>query len=889
MKTLRTAFARVSGLFNRDRRDSELQAELESHLQMHIDDYVRSGLSSEEARRQALLKLGGVEKVTEAYREQRGLPFLETLLQDLRFAFRGMRKNLGFTCVAVMTVALGIGANTALFSVVNGVLLNPLPYPDSERLLMIYSSSKTFEHSSVSYPNFLDWEKQNRSFSSMAAFRNDDWNLTGQSEAERLHGYMISSAFFPTLGVTPVIGRNISIDEDRVGGAPVVMIGQGLWQRKFGGAHDVLGKRMILNGEAYTVVGVIAASFRLYSGSNIEIYLPIGQWNDETFRNRRVGMGMNVLARLKSGVTVEQARADMQSVARSLAAAYPESNAGSSVSISRLKDDIVEGIGPTLLVLLAAVGFVLLIACTNVANLLLARSTGRSREFAVRSAMGASQSRLVRQLLTESTLLGLIGGGLGLFLAAQGTKPLLAAVPHAVPRSREIGVDARVLLFTLGISIAAGILFGLVPAWRVWRTNLQETLKEGGRGSSSMRHRAQNVFVVIEMAVALVLLVGSGLMIRSLIVLLGVNPGFDPHNVLAFNVTMPPDLMSDAPHIRAALRQLHDAVRNTLGIRAASLEGDTLPMDGDSELPFWLEGQPKPATDSEMNWALFYLSEPDYRQAMGIPLLRGRFLTAADTERSTPVAVVDEFLAKKFFPNGDAIGKRLNLGIFETQPEIVGIVAHVKHWGLDADSKSKVQAQIYVPLTQVPDRFMPLVKRGIGVVVRSEAEPLSLLPSIRHSISQINNEHVIYASRTLDQIVSDSLADRRFAMLLLGAFAGLALLLSSIGIFGVISYLVGQRIQEIGTRMALGAQRKDVLQLVLGRGVVLAAIGVAAGAILAFGLTRQMRSMIYGVSAADPVTFVAVSILLMLVAIAACYVPARRAMRVDPMMALRYE
>jgi len=888
MKALRAMLARFAGLFDRDGRDSEWQAELESHLQMHVEDNLRSGMTHEEARRQALLKLGGIEKVTEAYRAQRGLPFLETSAQDVRFAFRGMRKNIGFTCVALLTLALGIGANSALFSVVNGVLLNPLPYPDSEQLTILYSSSKNFQHGSVSYPNFVDWEAQTKSFSSMTAFRDDDWNLTGQSEAERLHGYMVSSSFFPVLSVAPVVGRTISADEDRIGGAPVVMIGHALWQRKFGGSPDVLGKTMILNGVGYAIVGVVPASFRLYS-ENVEVYVPIGQWADSTFRNRRVGMGMRVLGRLKAGVTIEQARADMENIARSLASAYPESNAGSSVNLARLKDDMVEGTGPMLLVLFAAVGFVLLIACTNVANLLLARSTGRSREFAVRSAMGATRSRLVRQLLTESALLGLMGGALGLLLAAEGVRPLLAAVPHALPRAREIAVNGRVLLFSLGMSIAAGILFGLAPALRIWRTDLQETLKEGGRGSSGRRQRAQNVFVVLEMAVALVLLVGSGLMIRSLVVLLGVNPGFDPHHVLKFNVTMPPDLMSDAPHIRAALRQLHDAVTSTPGVQAASLEGDTLPMDGDSELPFWLVGQPKPATDSEMNWGLLYLSEPDYRQAMGIPLLRGRFLTDTDNEQTTPVVVVDEFLANKFFPTGDAIGKRLNLGIFETQPEIVGIVRHVKHWGLDTDSQSKIQSQIYLPVAQVPDRFMPLVKRGIGVVLRSETEPWSLLPAIRHSISRVNNEHVIYGAATLEEIVSDSLADRRFAMLLLGIFAGLALLLSSIGIYGVISYLVGQRVQEIGTRMALGAQRRDVLQLILGRGIMLAAIGVGVGAVLAFGLTREMRSMIYGVSAADPVTFLGVSLLLIVVAVVACYVPARRAMRVDPMMALRYE
>jgi len=890
MKTVRAAVSRISGMFARDRRDSELQAELESHLQMHIDDYVRSGLSPEEARRRALLKLGGVEKVTEAYREQRGLPFLETLAQDLRFAFRSMRKNAGFTCIALLTLALGIGANTALFSVVNGVLLNPLPYPDSEHLAILFSQSKNFEQGqSVSYPNYLDWERQNKSFTWMAAFRDDDWNQTGQSEAERLHGYMVSSGFFSTLGVVPVIGRTILPDEDRIGGAPVVMIGQGLWQRKFGSSPDILRKTMILNGVGYTIVGVVPASFHLYSGDNTEIYVPIGQWNDPTFLNRRVGMGMRVLTRLKPGVGLEQARSDMDGIARNLAAAYPESNSGSGVSVTRLKDDMVRGIGSTLFVLLGAVGFVLLIACTNVANLLLARSTGRTREFAVRSALGASQSRLVRQLLTESALLGLIGGGIGLIIAAEGTKPLIAALPHALPRSREIGVDSRVLLFTFSVSIAAGILFGLVPAFKAWRTNLQESLKEGGRGSSGTRHRAQNAFVILEMAVALVLLVGSGLMIRSLVRLLGVNPGFDAHNVLTFNVTMPPAFMSDAQHIRTALRQVRDAVRNTAGVQAASLIAGSLPMNGDSELPFWLQGQPKPANDSEMNWALFYLAEPGYRQAMGTPLLRGRFITDADTEKSTPVVVIDEFLANKFFPNGDAIGKRLNLGILELQPEIVGIVGHVKHWGLDTDSQNKIQAQVYFPLVQVPDKFLPLLTSGVGVVLRSRNEPMSLLPSIRHSISQINSEHVIYGSQTLEEIVSDSLADRRFAMVLLGVFAGLALLLSSIGIYGVISYLVGQRIQEIGTRMALGAQRRDVMQLILGRGVLLAAIGVGVGALLAVALTRQMRSMIYGVSAADPVTFLGVSLLLMLVAVAACYVPARRAMRVDPMMALRYE
>ena len=889
MKTLRAIFSRILGLFDRDRRDGELQDELQSIVQMHIDENLRSGLSSAEARRQALIKLGGMDQVSEAYREQRGIPIVESLAQDVRFAVRGMRKNPGFTAIALLTLALGIGANTALFSVVNGVLLNPLPYPHPEQLVIVFGKTKQFEHASVSYLNYLDWEKQSHSFSSMAAFREENFNLTGQDEPERLHGFMVSATFFSTLGVSPILGRTMSQQEDVPGGAPVALIGEGLWKRKFGASPSVLGRTMVLNGTGYAIIGVVPASFHLYGGDNTEVYVPIGEWTDPTFRDRTIGMGMGVVARLKPNVTVAQARADMENVARNLAVAYPQADTGLTVGVLRLKDEMVGDIEGTLLILLAAVGFVLLIACTNVANLLLARSTGRSREFAVRSALGASQSRLIRQLLTESTLLGVIGGLLGLLIAANGTKLVLAAVPHAVPRAHEIKIDAHVLVFTLVASVVAGILFGLVPALKLWHTNLQQTLREGGRGTSGTRQRAQNAFVVVEMAVALVLLVGAGLMIRSLVVLWGVNPGFDPHNVLTFSVTMPPSVTTNPAQTRAAIRQLHDAVRNTPGVQAASLTGGALPMNGDSEVPFWLEGQPKPANTSDMNWALFYIAEPDYEKAMGFPLLRGRFISENDTKTSVPVVIIDEYLAHKYFPNENPIGKRLNIGILELQAEIVGVVGHVKHWGLDRDSQQKLQAQVYVPITQIPDRFWPLLNRGAYLMLRSNANPLSLLPALRASVSKVNHEHVIYNVQTFDQIISDSLAERRFAMVLLGLFAGLALLLSTIGIYGVISYLVGQRVPEIGTRMALGAQRKDVLQLILGRGIALAAGGVILGSLLALILTRQMRSMIYGVSAADPFTFAGVALLLMLVATAACYIPARRATQVDPMAALRHE
>ena len=889
MKALRAMYLRIVGLFGRSSRDAELDAELESHLQMHVEDYLRSGMSADEARRRALIQLGGLEQVKEAYRSQRGVPFLETLGQDLRFALRTMRNNPGFTLVSLITLALGIGANTALFSVVNGVLLNPLPYPDSDRLVLVFGKTAQFEQASVSYLNFLDWEKQSNSFSLMGIFRDDDFNLTGEGQAERLHGYMVSADFFPTLGINPIVGSLFSREDDRVGGTPLVLIGEGLWKSKFGGSPSAIGRAMTLNGIGYTIAGVIPAKFGLYSSDKTQVYVPIGQWNNSTFRNRRVGMGTSVIARLKPSVSFAAARADMDAVARNLAKAYPEANSGVGAAVRSLKEDMVGEVAPVLLVLLGAVSFVLLIACANVASLLLARSTARVREFAVRSALGASRGRLIRQLLTESALLGVIGGVLGLLVAAQGTKAILAALPSALPRVDEVHIDARVLLFTLTVSAVAGILFGVAPAFRIWHANMQESLKEGGRGTTAARNRTQNTFVILEMATALVLLVGAGLMIRSLAALWEVNPGFEPHGVLTFSVAIPPQMDPNPASIRATFRQFHSQIRNLPGVEAVSLSAGSVPMNGDSEIPFWLEGQPKPSSDTQSNWALFYIVEPDYLKAMRIPLRSGRFLTDADNEHSLPVVVIDENLASKYFPNENPIGKRLNFALLDVQAEVVGVVAHVKHWGLDADAQAKVRCQIYFSFFQVPDQFLPLLTHGVGVLLRTQNDPTSLQPAIRSAVAQLNSEEVVYGVEPMEQIVADSLAARRFSMILLGVFASLGLVLATIGIYGVISYLVGQRMQEIGTRIALGAQRHDVLRLILGRGALLSVIGVAAGSAVALALTREMRKMIYGVSASDPVTFLAVALLLVLVALAACYVPARRAMRVDPTVALRYE
>jgi predicted permease len=816
---------------------------------------------------------------------------MEALLQDIRYGARMLAKSPGFTVIALLTLALGIGANTAIFSVVNAVLLNPLPYSQPDHLVAMYQRTPDFPQSSISYPNFLDWRRQNHSFAEIAAFRQDDFNLTGMGEPERLKAEMVSADFFSLLGVQPVIGRNFREEEDEVGAAPVAVISGGFWKRKFGSKADAVGRSLTLNGTAYTIVGVIPASFSYHSGNfhTSDVYIPIGQWNDFTFRDRRVGMGMDAVGRLKPGVTLQQAKADMDLVAQNLAQAYPDVDKGIGVSLTPLKEDVVGEIRPYLLVLIAAVGFVLLIACVNVANLMLVRATSRSRELAIRTALGASRGRVLRQLLTESVLLALGGGLLGVVIAAAGTQAALKVLPEALPRAEEIGLDVHVLLFTLGISILTGILFGLAPAVKAVRTDLQETLKEGGRGASGARHRAQSVFVVVEMGLALVLLIGAGLLIRSLAVLWGVNPGFDPQNVLTFAVSYPTNMGSTPDSVRASLRQLHDTVASVPGVEGASVIGGAVPMAGDSDLGFWLEGQPKPQSAADMKTSLFYLVQPDYLRIMKIPLKRGRFLNWDDYEHSPPVIVIDEQFAKLYFGGQDPIGKRVNFEILGITAEVVGIVGHVKQWGLDRDSTNSIQAQFYFPISQVPDQFMPLIARGAGFTVRTQASPLAQVGAIRGALEKINSQIVMYETETMQKIIDDSLASRRFSMILLGVFAGLALILSAVGIYGVISYVVGQRGHEIGIRMALGAQSRDVMRMVLGEGARMAAVGICIGLVASLALTRLMTNVIFGVSAHDPVTYLGVALVLLLVAFAACYIPARRATRVDPMVALRYE
>jgi predicted permease len=818
---------------------------------------------------------------------------METLFQDLRYGFRMLVKSPGFTAVAVVTLALGIGANTALFSVINGVLLSPLPFPESDRLVTLHENKPNFEGGSVSYPNFRDWQKDNHTFSAVAVGRTYAFSLTGIGEAEQVGGEFISSDFFPVLGVKPVIGRTFTQDEEQIGAGPVALISEGLWRRKFSSAPDILGKNITLDARDYTIVGVIPANFHLLIPGfrDADVYAPVGQWSNPLLLKRGAGLGFHGIGRLKPGVTIEQARADMDGITRILADEFPDSDKGITAKIVPLKAQMVGDVRPLLLILLASVGFVLLIACVNVANLLLARATSRTREFAVRAAMGASQGRVVRQLLTESVLLALAGGGLGLLLAAWGTRAALGVLPAALPRAEQVGLDSHVLIFTIVVSFFVGILFGLTPALKTSQPDLHETLKQGGRGASGTRHRAQDVFVVAETALALVLLVGAGLTIRSLIKLWNVDPGFNPHHVLTFGLSLPPakTIGTTPVAIRAAFREFDEKMAAIPGVQAVSQTWGAIPLSGDDEQLFWLEGQPKPQNDNDMNWAIDYIVEPDYLRALEIPLLRGRFFTSQDKAGSPPVVLVDDVFAQKYFPNQNPVGKRIHLQQSNRLAEIVGVVGHVNQWGLAADSQHSLRSGLYIPCLQMPDDFVVMAPSGSAVILRAVDDSSGLVDSIRRVSAQMSNQQVIFGAQTMDSLISDSLALQRFSMTLLAAFAVLAVVLAGVGIYGVISYVVGQRAHEIGIRMALGAQRQDILRLILGRGGKLAGLGVALGLVAALGLTRFLASLLYGIGATDPLTFAGVSLLLTVVALAACYVPARRAAKVDPMVALRYE
>jgi predicted permease len=816
---------------------------------------------------------------------------MEGLLQDLGYGFRVLRRSPVFALVAVLTLALGIGANTAIFSIFNAVLLSPLPYPHPEQLVALGASKPNFQNGSISYPNFRDWQKDNRTFQSMAVFRANTYSLTGMGDAEEISAQLISSDLFPMLGVRPPLGRLFASGEDEVGASPVVMISAGLWMRKFGSSPGVVGKSVTLDGRDYNIVGVLPETFtgRAPNLQAADIYVPIGQWSNNLLMDRGAGLGIRGIGRLKSDVTIEQARADMARVTQNLAAAYPQKDHGIGAHIVPLKDSVVGHVRSLLMVLLAAVGVVLLIACGNVANLMLARASTRTHEFAIRVALGAGRGRLLRQLLTESTLLALLGGALGVAVAYWGTQGALRVLPDTLPRTESIGLDGRVLLFTLCISLLAGIVFGLVPALKASRPNVNSTLADRSRGTGMARSKAQRVFVVLEIAMALVLMISAGLMVRSLAALWNVDPGFQPNNLLTFGLTLPPSMMKASPDsIRASFRTLDQELNAIPGIEASAVSWASLPMLGDDEVVFWIAGQPKPASQNQMNWTLNYVVGPEFLRAMGTALVRGRFLTAQDNEHAPHVGVVDEAFARKFFPHEDPVGKRLNLATpDEESVEIVGVVRHALEWGLDADSNAPLQAELYRPFMQLSDAAISQTPSGVNYAVRLNPTAGTDFSAIRRHLQQGNAERAVYGAQTMNQLIAITLAERRLSMILLTTFAVLALSLASIGIYGVISYVVAQRTQEIGIRMALGARRFDVLRMVAGQGLKLIVLGLLCGTAGAMAATRALGTLLFGVKPFDLPTFFATGLLLLCVGMLAIYVPAARAAKVDPMVALR--
>jgi predicted permease len=811
---------------------------------------------------------------------------MNSLIKDIRFAIRSLLRRPGFTAIALITLALGIGINAALFSVVNGVLLNPLPFPDPDQLVVLNQSKPNFETGAIPYPNFLDLRKENQTFSAMTIYRGTAFSLIGTGEPERITGRFVSSDFCAVFGLEPVVGRAFLPHEDEPGVTPTVLISHDLWQRKFEGSRDVISRTITLDDKSYYVIGVLPANFRLFQ--TVDVFVPIGQWDAPALKRRGAGLGLNGIGRLKPGVTVEQGRADLNRIYQNLAVAYPATNKGNSGYVARLKQRIVGEIGPILWMLLGAVGFVLLIACVNVGNLMLARASGRSREFAIRAALGAGWWRLVRQSLTESLVLSFAGGALGLLVANWATHAALGLLPATLPRAQEVRIDYRVLLFALGISLLSGILAGVAPALRSSNSRFSGALKESGRGYIGGRSRAQAALVAVEVALAVVLLIGGGLMVRSIRALWNIDPGFRSDDLMTFELSMTPSARNDKPEaIRANLRQLSDRLNSMPGVQAASFQSGAFPLLDENDSLFWIDGEPKPATGSDMHATLISAVEPAYLTAMAIPLKQGRFFDNHDDERAQQVVVVDEVFANKFFPDGSAIGKRIHQGDDEPQT-IIGVVGHVKQWGLDSDDTQSLRAQMYEPLRQFPDQAMPRFATDVRVVLRTTGS-LQPLDSIRSVVKSLNSQNVIHNEQTMNEAIADSLSRRRFAMVLLDAFAILALLMASLGLYGVISYLVERRTRELGIRIALGAQRRNVLGLVLKDGIKMATAGVALGVLAALGFTRLLTGMIYGVSPADPMTFTVIATLLILVALLACYLPARRATKVDPLVALRSE
>jgi predicted permease len=886
---------RLLSLLRRRRYEREMEEEMRFHLEMQVEQNQAAGMKAEEARYAARRQFGNQTWLKEVSREMWSLNSIETLIQDLRYGARMLMKSPGFTFVAVLTLALGIGANTAIFSVVNGVLLRQLPYEEPERLALIWEkfSSWGLGQAPISASEFTDYRNQTHSFSSLAAFDTADFNLTGGDLPERVSGAQVSAGLFPLLGVKPQLGRAFSAEENEPGRDNVVLLSHGLWRRRFGADPGIIGRTLSLSDRSYTVIGVMPPSFQfpmsLFVIKGVTFTQPAELWTPVTFSadrlKARASRSLGVIGRLKPGVTLTQAGAEVQAIAYRMRQQYPESYPpeGWGAYAVSLHEQIVGRMRLPLLALLGAVSLVLLIACANVASLLLARSTVRRKEIAVRASLGASRRRIIRQLLTESLLLAFCGGGLGLLIALWGTDQLVSLSAQTLPRMKEVGLDGRVLGFTLAISILTGLVFGLMPVIEASKLDLNAVLKEGGRRAtvSPGQRRLRSLIVAAEFALALTLLIGAGLLSRSFWRLQNVSPGFEPENVLTFQLSLPWKSYPGSQYVSAFFQQAIARIAHLPGVKAVGA-ASILPLSGsNSDEGFVIEGRPlrdlNDVSDEE-----FRVVTPDYFRAMGIPLIKGRFFNDADKADAPGVTIINQAFAERHFRGEDPVGKRLTRddprGSNVNWITIVGVVGDVRHSGLNVEAKP----EFYIPHLQETRSSMTLA-------ARVAADPASLSAAIRHEIRGLDAQLPVYNLRSMERIVDESVAAQRLSTLLIGGFAALALILAAIGIYGVMSYAVAQHTHEIGIRIALGARTPDVLKLVVTQGMKPALAGVAIGLAVSFGLTRLIRNLLFDVSATDPTTFVAITLVLTAIGLLACWIPARRATKVDPAVALRAE
>ena len=882
---IRVAASRLAGWVGMRQVDRDFADELSEHLQMLAEENMRRGMNREEARRAARLKLGGEAQLRERNRELRGLPLLETFFQDLRFALRGLRRSPGFAVVCILTLALGIGASTAIFSVVNGVLLRPLPYPNHERLVRIEErhlasnglGAAGLDFANATYGNFNDLARDATTIENVAAFREWSFNLTGDGEPEQVPGALVSGNFFAALGSRPTAGRMIQPEDDVPGGDNhVAVLSYALWARRFGAERGIVGRMLRINAEDYRVIGVMARGFDY--PEKAEIWSPLVP--DGEFRNNRRAHLLTILADVKAGHTMANAQSEMTALGERIEKQNAAQDPGMALTAISLKKRLVAPVQPALVVLSVAVGLLLVMACANLANLMLARGAAREKEFALRTALGAARTRLVRQVLTESLVIAALGGGLGLATAAWSAWGIAALSSQDLPRFGEISMDWKVLGFTLVITCFSGLLFGLAPAFSGAKAELNSSLK--GRMGASMggrRRGATAALIVPQFAVAVVLLVGAGLLANSFLRLLRVNAGFNPNGVLTAQLFFSPmEYAERDPRGALALRQMLENVRSIPGVREAGLV-TALPISGGASTDFVIEGRPAPQADDEPS-ADIRSVDGQYFRTMGIPLLAGREFTEADGPKAKPVMLINETMARQYWPNESPIGQRVTMKDWgpPLTGEIVGVVGDVKTNGLDA----AVGPMIYWPYFQFPELFNTIVVRGDG-------EPARWAPEVKAAIWSVSKNQPISRIEPMEEVLSDSLARRRLNLLLLGVFAGTALLVAAVGIYGMVSYAVSQRIREIGIRIAMGAERGKVLRMILGQGANIALVGISLGIVAALGLTRLMASLLFGVSATDLTTFAAVATLLGIVALGGSWVPARRAMRVDPMVALRHE